>query len=141
MENNAFITLTTVQYTKGTEEDVMELTTRGKYKERNGKFYIVYEESEVTGFEDTTTTIKVAPEKILLSRKGKFNSKMEFAPGEKKLCKYQTPYGEIAVAVNPLKYENKLDKNGGSVKLEYILDMNNTMYAKNKLELNVRVLN
>lgn len=141
MENNALITLTTVQYMKGMDEDVTELTTKGRYAEKDGKFYIVYEESEMTGFEDTTTTIKVYPEKMLLSRKGKFNARMEFLPGEKRLCRYPTPYGDIAIAVKPIVYENALKEDGGSVKLEYMLDMNNQIYAKNKLELNVKLLN
>lgn len=141
MENNAIITLTTVQYMKDMDEDVTELTTKGRYAEKDGKFYIVYEESEMTGFEDTTTTIKVYPEKMLLSRKGKFNSRMEFLPGEKRLCRYPTPYGDIAIAVKPIVYENALKEDGGFVKLEYMLDMNNQIYAKNKLELNVKLLN
>ncbi len=41
----------------------MELTTFGSYYEKNGKYYIVYQESEATGFEsDTTTTVKVEGE-------------------------------------------------------------------------------
>lgn len=141
MDNNALITLTTIQYVKGMDEDVTELTTKGRYAEKDGKFYIIYEESEVTGFEDTTTTIKVSPDKMLLSRKGKFNTRMEFLPGEKRLCKYPTPYGEIAVAVKPVVFENSLEEDGGMVKLEYMLDLNNQFYAKNKLELNVKLLN
>ena len=141
MENNAIITLKTIQYMKGMDEDVTELTTKGRYAKKDEKFYIVYEESEMTGFEDTTTTIKVYPEKMLLSRTGKFNSKMEFLPGEKRLCKYPTPYGDIAIAVKPIVYENGLGEDGGCVKLEYMLDMNNQIYAKNKLELNVKLLN
>lgn len=141
MENNALITLTTVQYMNGIDEERAELTTKGKYAEKNGKFYIIYEESEVTGFEDTTTTIKVSSEKMLLCRKGKFSSRMEFLPGEKRLCKYPTPYGDLAVAVKPVTFKNSLKKSGGDVRLEYMLDINNQIYAKNSIELNVRLLN
>lgn len=141
MENNALITLTTVQYAKGMDEDKTELTTKGVFKEKDGKFYIIYEESEMTGFEDTTTTIKVYPEKMLMSRRGKYNSKMEFLPGEERLCRYPTPYGDLAVGVKPIVFENCLKEDGGEVKVEYMLDINNRIYAKNKLKLNVRVLN
>ncbi len=140
LEDNALITLTTVQYITGADEDVTELTTKGKFAKKDGKYYIVYEESEVTGFEDTLTVIKVYPEKMLMTRTGKFNSKMEFLPGEKRLARYPTPYGDIAVAVKPITFENGLKDNGGFVKLEYMLDMNNRVYAKNKLSLDVKLL-
>lgn len=140
MQENAKITLKTIQYAFDGNEDTIELVTKGTFAAREGKFYIIYEESEITGFEDTTTTIKISDEKITLSRRGKFNSKMEFIKDQKRLCNYPTPYGMIPVAVQPVEMTYKLDeKSGGDVNLEYILDISNKAYAKNKLALNVKL--
>lgn len=139
MEDNAMISLSTIQYAEE-GEDKIELMTKGRFAEKDGKYYIIYEESEVTGFEGTTTTIKVSEGKMTLTRKGKFNSRMEFIKGEKRLCNYPTPYGAIPVAVDPISLETKLSKGGGTVDVTYLLDLSNQLYAKNQLRLKVDLL-
>lgn len=138
MEENAIISLKTVQNVEGLDEpNEIELQTKGTFAEKNGKFYIIYEESELTGFEDTTTTIKVSEDSVSMTRKGKYSSRMVFRRGEKRLCSYNTPYGVIPVGVNPISMESRLDENGGDVDIEYILDIDNSEYLKNRLKLTV----
>ncbi len=136
MKENAMISLKTIQTVDGDgDTNEIELQTKGKFAEKNGKFYIIYEESELTGFEDTTTTIKVDKDCVSLTRSGKYNSKMEFRKGEKCICSYQTPYGVIPVGVNPTMLESKLTDTGGKVNIEYLLDIDNREYLKNRLDL------
>lgn len=138
MENNAMIYLKTLQSVDGENEtDEIELQTKGTFAIKNNKFYIIYEESELTGFEDTTTTIKVSDDAVSMTRKGKYNSRMEFRPGEKCLCNYNTPFGVIPVGVNPISVENNLSEKGGNLAIEYILDIDNSDYFVNKLKLTV----
>lgn len=138
MKDNAMISLKTIQNVDGTDEaNEIELKTKGKFAEKNGKFYIIYEESELTGFEDTTTTIKVSEDAVSMTRSGKYNSKMVFKRGEKCLCSYKTPYGVIPVGINPVVLESKLNDEGGKVNIEYILDFDNREYLKNRLDLTV----
>lgn len=132
------ISLKTLQRADGDEnESVIELQTSGCFAEKNGKFYIIYEESELTGFEDTTTTIKITDDTVSMTRSGKYRSKMVFKRGEKRLCSYNTPYGVIPVGVNPTKLESELSANGGSVSIEYALDIDNCECMKNRLNLTV----
>ncbi|MBE7023486.1 MAG: DUF1934 domain-containing protein [Ruminococcaceae bacterium] len=138
MENNAMIYLKTLQSAEGEEQtDEIELQTKGVFARKDGKFYIIYEESELTGFEDTTTTIKVSEEMVCMTRRGKYNSRMEFRLGEKCLCSYNTPFGVIPVGVNPISLENNLTEDGGNLAIEYILDIDNRDYLVNKLKLTV----
>lgn len=138
MEDNAIISLKTLQNIEGdSEPNEIELTTKGKFAQRNGKFYIIYQETELTGFEDTTTTIKVSEDQVSMTRSGKYNSKMVFRRGEKRLCSYSTPYGVIPVGVNPTNIESHLGDDGGMVSIEYILDIDNNEYLTNRLNLTV----
>lgn len=137
MENNAKIELKTLQTSSDTEPSVIELCTKGRFAEKNGKFYIMYEESEMTGFEDTTTTIKIEDERISMTRKGKYSSKMVFMRNEKRICSIGTPYGTIPVGVQPIMMKNELTADGGEVSLEYILDFENKDCLKNELSLTV----
>ncbi len=50
----------------------------------NNKIYIIYDESDMTGFEDTTTTIKVSDGNVSVRRSGRYTSKMNYLTGEKK---------------------------------------------------------
>lgn len=139
MENNAMISLKTLQNIDGNEEtNEIELQTKGKFAQKNNQFYISYEESELTGFDDTTTTIKVAKDVVSMTRNGKFNTKMVFRLGEKSLCNYATPYGVIPVGVNPVSLENRLGEDGGVLEIEYVLDIDNSDYITNKLNLTVK---
>ncbi len=142
MKNNAIISLKTLQCIEGNEKpDEIELKTKGRFAEKNGKFYVIYEESEMTGFEDTTTTIKVSEDGVSMTRNGKYSSKMIFRQGERRLCSYSTPYGVIPVGVNPISLESNLNENGGNVEIDYILDMDNQDYIKNSLRLTVTKTN
>ncbi len=138
MEDNAIISLKTLQNVEGDNEpNKIELTTKGKFAQKNGKFYIIYQETELTGFEDTTTTIKVSEDQVSMTRSGKYNSKMVFRRGEKRLCSYSTPYGVIPVGVNPTHIESHLNEDGGKVSIEYVLDIDNNEYLTNRLNLTV----
>ena len=138
MENNAMISLKSIQVGAGEgTPNQIELQTRGRFAERNGKFYIIYEETELTGFEDTTTTIRVSPDSVSMTRNGKYSSKMVFRKGEKKLCSYNTPFGAIPVRINPILLDYRLSSDGGDVKIDYLIDMDNQDYWKNSLELTV----
>lgn len=140
MENNALISLKTIQDVDG-DNDVIELKTFGKFGEKNGKFYIIYEETELTGFQGSTTTIKIDDDTVTMIRRGNVNSKMVFRNGEKRLCTYNTPYGIMPVAVEPRNLSCDMGNDGGNLKIEYILDINNSQFCVNKLNLNVKMTN
>lgn len=140
MENNALISLKTVQDING-DNDVIELKTFGKFGEKNGKFYIIYEETELTGFRGSTTTIKIDNDTVTMTRRGNVNSKMVFRNGEKRLCTYDTPYGIMPVAVEPRDLRYDMSDKGGNLKIEYILDINNSQFCVNRLNLNVEMTN
>ena len=62
---------------------------------------------------------------------------MEFIPGQERLCNYQTAFGEIPVSVNPIILESNLTNDGGSLYLEYVLDMDRMGKLKNRLNLKI----
>lgn len=138
MENNALISLKTIQDING-DNDVIELQTFGKFSEKNGKYYIIYEESELTGFDGSTTTIKIDTDTVTMIRRGNVNSRMTFKNGEKQLCTYDTPYGRMVVAVEPKDMCFNMSDIGGNLTINYVLDIDNVPFATNSLKLDVKV--
>lgn len=121
----------------GGESETIELDTAGKFAIRNDKIYIIYKESEMTGYEDTTTTIKVADGSVSVSRTGRYPSKMNYTLGETGLCIVNTPYGQIGAAVTTDKMDFDFGKDGGVLKMDYTLDPDNHTYIKNNMTINV----
>ena len=136
MEENALISIKTVQEIDG-EGETIALDTRGKYAIRNNKIYIIYEESEMTGYEDTTTTIKVSDSRVMVSRRGRYKSSMDYICGQKSLCLVNTPYGEIGAAVTTEKIDFDFGDGGGVLSMDYMLDADNVNFIKNNMTVTV----
>ncbi len=138
MKENAFITIRTDQEIDG-EKETISLDTRGRYAVRNNKIYIIYDESAMTGYENTTTTIKVSGSGVSVSRKGRFASKMDYISGEKSLCYVNTPYGQVGAAVTTEKIDYDFGERGGTLNMDYLLDADNRNFIKNNMTVNVEI--
>ena len=89
MEDNVLIKIKTYQDIDGDGDEPIELETPGKFGTVNGKYYIMYNESELTGFRDTKTTIKVWDKNVTVVRKGNYNTTISYTEGERNLCLYK----------------------------------------------------
>ncbi len=138
MKNNAKIKIVTVSApVDGSKPDKFELETSGKFCKKDDKFYIMYEETELTGFKNTSTTVKITSNEVLLRRHGDFESRMEFVMGQKRLCRYNTPYGPIPVATELSELSSNLSEKGGTATICYALDFDNEKFAVNTLNISV----
>lgn len=140
MENNAVISIRTNQEIDGDSETI-ELDTVGKYAIRNNKIYIIYTESEMTGFKDTTTTIKVAEDRVSVSRSGRYTSKITYNAGETGLCMVNTPYGQIGAAIKTESIKFDFNVDGGVLKMNYMLDADNKNFIRNNMIIKVTIDN
>ncbi len=138
MKENAFITIRTDQEIDG-EKETIALDTRGKYAVRNNKVYIIYNESAMTGYEETTTTIKVSDNNVSVMRRGRYSSSMNYKSGEKSLCIVDTPFGQVGAAVTTKNIDFKFDEGGGTLSMDYLLDADNRNFIKNNMTVNVEI--
>ena len=123
MEENYLITI------KGTMEqdgkrDSVELMTRGSLVHKDGAYYIVYKESEATGYEGCTTTVKLADDahKVSMLRFGKVPSQLIIEKGTRHLCHYETGFGAISLGVAADVIEHEMSDTGGKLRFSYTLD-------------------
>ncbi|EOD01679.1 DUF1934 domain-containing protein [Caldisalinibacter kiritimatiensis] len=120
------------------EENVIELVTEGKFYKKNDSIYLVYDESEISGMDGSTTTLKIQDDKVMMKRFGSNNSKLIFEKGKKHKTGYQTPYGilDLEVITNKLNVDI-VDGGKGSLSLSYRLNISNTMETKNELDIDI----
>ena len=139
METNAWITLSGRQTMDG-ESDNFELTTAGKYVKQGGKYYVSYEGSEITGYDKTTTTLKIKDDNVSMIRFGigGGSSQMVFEPNKQYTGVYKTPHGNLSIDVYTNQMRVQVDENGGEVELDYFVQLNNTEPVRNHLHVYIR---
>ena len=84
----------------GEDKDAMELTTAGKFYDKDGKYYLSYAEGDLSGMEKCNTTLKISPDGIVtMMRHGQTNTHMIFEKGKCHIGHYETPYGDFTISV------------------------------------------
>ncbi|MHB1653197.1 MAG: YwiB family protein [Desulfitobacteriaceae bacterium] len=119
-------------------EDKMEFVTLGTYHIRQGVFYLVYRESELTGMEGVTTSLRAQREHVVLNRMGATEFKQEFQPGVLHSGNYVTPFGTLWLSVLTKRLECDLTARGGRISLEYDLFVDDEFVSCNGLKITIK---
>lgn len=139
MEQDVIISIKGRQSGEGVDEEPIELVTAGKLESLGESCYTLsYQESAVTGFAGTLTTIQVEPRRVTLQRVGAVNSQMVFEEGRRHLSMYDTPYGALSVGIHTRKLRSTLNDDGGEVEVRYALEIEHGAVGQSVFHVNVR---
>ena len=122
------------------EPDVIDLTTDGTMEYTNDGWDISYEESDLTGLKGVTTTFRVAPRKIILTRIGPLNSQMVFQEGVFHDSLYQMEFGAMMITVCASKVEYNLTEAGGTIDLTYGIEIEQTQAGEIEYHLDIKAI-
>ena len=120
------------------EPEVIELVTEGTMEYTNGGWDISYQESELTGLEGVTTTFRVEPGKVVLSRNGALQSKMVFQEGVAYDTLYRMAFGTLMMTVKATFVFFDIVEDGGVIDLSYNLDIENAAAGVIDYHLDIR---
>lgn len=126
------------------EVSAVDLMTRGHFTRRGGSFFISYEETETTGYEGCTTTLKIAEDasKVTMLRFGPASTQLVIERGRRHMCHYETGYGSMTLGVTADEIDNRLTDKGGTVRFSYLLDAGSAQaVSKSTLEVSVTHVN
>ena len=120
--------------------EVVELITAGTLRKDKKDYLITYKESELTGLEGTTTTLKVSGGKkiITLTRTGSISTQLVFEPGRKHLSHYDTMMGALTVGVSATRVRADLSDAGGDIEIDYALEIDCMLAGENTFKVSVR---
>jgi len=138
MKQTKVIRVTGKQRNIDGEQSEIELTTEGQLYEKNNNLYIVYEETELSGMEGTTTTMKIeSNNRISINRFGTTRNQLVFEEGERYQTIYNTMYGNIDMEVFTNYLCIDLDANKkGVIEIRYDLNVANDLEPlMNKLKI------
>lgn len=122
----------------GQEPEVIELTTEGTMAFREGGWDIAYQESALTGLEGVTTTFRVEPGKVILTREGALNSRMVFEQDVDHDSLYQMPFGALLLTVRATSVFFDIVPDGGTIDLSYNINIENTEAGVIDYHLDIR---
>lgn len=122
----------------GSDEDIIELVTEGKYEYDNSRIIISYQESELTGFAGCTTMFTVSPDRIVLNRIGSESGDMVFEAGKRHQYFYATDAGDLMLGVNTIRCSNQLHEGGGNLEISYLLDFDDKVFSRNSFSIGIR---
>lgn len=139
MKQNVMLTIRGRQHYEEQEPETIELVTEGTLENRDGGWDICYEESELTGLKGVTTTFRVEPGKITLTRDGGLASQMIFQEGVFHDSLYQTDFGftmMITVCASKVLYD--ITEGGGTIDLVYAIEIEQTTAGLIEYHLDIK---
>ncbi len=101
----------------------VELVTEGRYYKKGDTYYAIYKESEVTGMEGTTTTLKISGRSVTLMRFGTVNTQFIFEQGQKHMSYYDTVNGAFTIGIFTNEVDVSVDGSGGHIKVDYEIEI------------------
>lgn len=137
MGKKVIVTVKSKQTIDG-EEETAELVTPGNFYKKENAYYAVYEETEISGMEGTTTTVKIEDQSVSLIRFGTITTNLNFKEGVLDTSVYKTPYGMLEIIIKPTLVKVDVDEDGGEINLQYELDAGGQHTGTNELYIKIR---
>ena len=117
------------------DHDTVEIITGGTYHEKGGKHYLRYDEA-IEGTEELIhNTVKLAPGKMEILKKGLVESRMVFECGRKLKANYLTPMGLIMLGITTTALDMEEEEHRLRVHVEYALEMNGAHVANCRTDI------
>ena len=119
-------------------DEVIEVVTPGKFHLGESEFKAVYEESEISGMDGTTTTLVIKDDVLVLEREGSTSTRMEFKKGEDVISLYNTPYGMMNINISTKELDIDMDEDGGVIYTKYVLGLEGQPGITTELKVKIR---
>ena len=138
MKKEVSLTIEGRQTYQDQEPEIIQLVTDGTMEFRDGGWDISYEESELTGLAGVTTTFRVEPEQVTLTRTGALHSTMIFQKNVVHESLYQMPFGALMLAVKATHVFFDIVSDGGVIDLSYNISIENSEAGVIDYNLDIR---
>ena len=136
MEKSAVISIRS--FSDLDKDEVIEVVTPGKFHLGESEFKAVYEESEISGMDGTTTTLVIKDDVLVLEREGSTSTRMEFKKGEDVISLYNTPYGMMNINISTKELDIDMDEDGGVKYTKYVLGLEGQPGITTELKVKIR---
>lgn len=138
MAKDVLVSVKGTQY-MDSESDSIEVITSGTWYEKNGRQYLMYEETYEEMQVTTKNTVKITPNLIEVTKKGAVASKMIYELGKKHMSNYMTPMGLIVLGITTKEIFVEADEEKLQAEIRYAMEMNGQFVSENILTMTATV--
>ena len=120
--------------------DASEIMVEGRLVTGASRVELVYEESEMSGMEGSTTSIgfdRANPDMVSMMRTGTVYSAFVFEEGKRHVSVYNTPFSDFEICVRTVRVRNALLREG-RLELEYLIEVHGAQAERCRMEISVR---
>ncbi|HWQ77670.1 MAG TPA: DUF1934 domain-containing protein [Anaerovoracaceae bacterium] len=130
------------QVTIDSEEEQLEFVTEGKYYVKGESVYLLYDESEFSGMEGCTTSLKITGDHIKMKRYGDsigLDTEIVFEKGKRFKGYYDTPYGSVEMEVLTNDVINRIEKTEGrgTLNIDYHISLRGLSEGRSILDIEI----
>jgi len=122
---------------EGSEVDIIDFTSMGTVSFEGSAICIEYDESEMSGMEDSVSRIFIDGGSVTLNRVGTYVSTMAFIEGEELPAAISTPHGEMNIRIFTDNISLSVTDNKIDLNLNYAFSLGGER-IRNHLWLNCR---
>ena len=119
------------------ETDELEMTMSGKYYFRNGKHYVLFEETDEESQSVVKNRFKLSEDRLEISKKGVMNATMTFQRGEKSSSWYGTTVGDVQLGIEVTEMELTEGEDEIEMNVAYALEMNSEHVSDARIRLRI----
>jgi uncharacterized beta-barrel protein YwiB (DUF1934 family) len=123
------------------ETERMEFITEGRFVRKGDSLYLIYEESELSGIEGCTTSLKLTGGRVRMKRYGEeqgIRTAIEFEKGKKFTGYFETPFGPIEMEVLTNEITNELEPEGtGALGIDCSVSLKGLMESRSMLRFEI----
>ena len=124
--------------TDGTGEvNRIELVAECRHYYRNGKHYVLYDDTMTNTEEKTATVLKIAADSLTLLRQGGVVQEQHFQPRQEHTSVYRTPYGNLDLSVKTEKIAIVFGTISGNIDVAYAMSVNGQWQSSNELHIEI----
>lgn len=124
---------------EGAGPEETELITEGAMTiSDDGTVTLVYQETELTGMEGTTTSFTIRGDEVALERTGMVQSQILFRKGSRTSSLYETPWGTMVVDISTTRLAHRISERGGVMEIGFTISVNHQVTGENSFKIRVR---
>lgn len=136
-KKDVWITITGTQTVDG-ESDETELITQGRYYQKDDRYFVLYDESETTGFDGCKTMLTVESDRVTMTRNGAYKTNLLIEQDKHNVGYYGTSEGQFVVGVRTKSICSQLTDAGGTIEFSYALDINAVHISDNRVVVDIK---
>ena len=118
----------------GSEQEEITTQSNGDLYQKNGTYYLKYEET-AEGLEGVKTTVKIKEQEVTLIRQGQVRTMQSFVPDTKTDFDYKTPYGTLNLTLEVEEFNLNVNETDGEIQLEYAVYSEEGLVSNNQLAI------